>query len=199
MDPLISGMHIAILVTDGFEQAEFTEPKSTLEQEGAITKVISAQHGQVRGFHHDKEGDLFNVDMIFSEADPEDFDAVLLPGGEVNSGRIRHIEEAQRFVQGIEEKGKPVAVICHGAWLLVSAGLVEGRTMTSWPSLQDDIRNAGGNWVDQEVVVDGNWVSSRKPDDIPAFNGKMIEVIAARMQAGLRGTPDQHAVGIASS
>jgi protease I len=149
--------------------------------------------------NHKTAADQFNVDLIFNQADPQDFDAIVLPGGEVNSARIRNIPEAQSIVQEVQAEGKPIAVICHGAWLLVSAGLAVGRTLTSWPSLQDDIRNAGGNWVDREVVVDGNWVSSRKPDDLPAFNQKMIEVIAARMQANLRGKADENAVGIASS
>jgi protease I len=199
MDPALNGMHIAILVTDGFEQAEFTEPKEALEREGAITKVVSDKHGKVQGMNHKTAADQFNVDLIFNQADPQDFDAIVLPGGEVNSARIRNIPEAQSIVQEVQAEGKPIAVICHGAWLLVSAGLAAGRTLTSWPSLQDDIRNAGGNWVDREVVVDGNWVSSRKPDDLPAFNQKMIEVIAARMQANLRGKADENAVGIASS
>jgi protease I len=199
MDPLLSGVHIAILVTDGFEQVEFTDPKEALEGEGAITKVISEKHGTVQGISHDGEADQFAVDMTFGEADPEDFDGVLLPGGAINSDRIRDIEEAQKFVQGMEEKGKPIAAICLGAGLLVTAGAVVSRTLTSAPALQDDIRDAGGNWLDQEVVVDRNWISSRKPDDIPAFNQKMIQVFAVRMEANLRGKADGHAVGIASS
>lgn len=196
---VLNGVHIAILVTDGFEQIEFTEPKKALEREGAITKVISSRRGKVQGYHHDAKGDQFDVDLTFDDANPEDFDAVLLPGGVVNSSRIREIPEAQNFVQAADEQGKPIAVICHGAWLLVSAGLTDGKTLTSWPSLQDDIRNAGGNWIDEEVVVDGKWISSRKPDDIPAFNQKMIEVIAGRMQEHVRGTSDEQGVGSASS
>jgi protease I len=199
MDPALNGLHIAILVTDGFEQVELTQPKEALEGEGAITKIISERHGMVQGMNHDAAGDRFAVDLTFDEADPEDFDAVLLPGGEKNSARIRNIAAAQRMVQGISAEGKPIAVICHGAWLLVSAGLAQGRTLTSWPTLQEDIRNAGANWVDQEVVVDGNWVSSRKPDDIPAFNRQMIDVFGQRMRESVRGTPDEGAAGIASS
>lgn len=198
MDQTLSGMHIAILVTDGFEQAEFTEPKAALEQEGAITKVASEKLGQVQGFKHDTKADRFNVDLTFDNIDPEDFDAVLLPGGVMNADYIRLQPDAQRFVQGMQGQGKPIAVICHGAWLLVSSGLMTGRTLTSWPTLQDDIRNAGGKWVDQEVVTDKNWISSRKPDDIPAFNKKVIEQFAQYKKRSAKGTSDQDAVGLAS-
>jgi len=199
MDPVLNGMHVAIVVTDGFEQVELTEPKKALEQTGAITKIVSDKSDSVQGMHHDKNGDQFTVELTLQEADPKDFDAVLLPGGEVSAGRLRGIPEAQRFVQGMQEDGKPIAVICHGAWLLASAGLVQGRTLTSYPALEDELRKAGGNWVDQEAVTDGNLVSSRTPDDIPAFNTAMVESIASRMRERLRGTEDEHAVGIASS
>jgi len=199
MDLALNGMQIAILVTDGFEQAELTEPKAALEAEGATARIVSERRGEIRGFHHEREGDSFPVDLTFDEADAQDFDAFLIPGGHVNAGRIRHNADAQRIVQEADEQDKPIAVICHGPWLLVSAGLVNGRTLTSWPSLQDEIRAAGGNWVDSEVAVDGRWVSSRKPDDLPAFNQKMIEAIAWRMHENLRGKADDNAVGIASS
>lgn len=187
----IAGTNIAILVTDGFEQVELTGPREALENAGATTRIVSTGHGKVQGFNHDAKADQFNVDLSFDEAYAEDFDGVLLPGGALNSDRIRVIPEAQRIVQGMQEDGKPIAVICHGAWLLVSAGLVEGRTMTSWPTLQDDIRNAGGNWVDQEVVTDGNWISSRKPDDIPAFSKALVEYLTQRVAASVRGTRDE--------
>lgn len=199
MNPVLSGLHIAILVMDGFEQVEFTDPRTALEAEGATVRVISGKHGNVQGFHHDAKGDAFPVDLTFDEADPKDFDAAVLPGGVMNADQIRLIPQAQQFIRHIDEEGKPIAVICHGAWLLVSAGLVEGRTLTSWPTLQDDIRNAGANWVDQEVVRDGNWVSSRKPADIPAFNRETIALMQETLQAHLRGTADERAVGIASS
>lgn len=199
MDPTANGMNIAILVTDGFEQVELTEPKKALEAEGALTRIVSDKVDKVRGMHHDQPGDEFVVDLLLHEADAKAFDAILLPGGEANAAALRNMGEAQRFVQNFEEDNKPIAVICHGAWLLVSAGVVDGRTLTSHPHLQQDIRNAGGNWVDQEVVTDGNLVSSRYPQDIPAFNEKMIDAISGRMQANLRGTADEHAVGIASS
>lgn len=199
MDPALNGLHIAILVTDGFEQVELTQPKDALEGEGAITKVISDKRGMVQGMNHDKPADQFAVDLTFDEAYSQDFDAVLLPGGEVNSARIRDIEAAQKIVKGITAQGKPIAVICHGAWLLASAGLVQGKTMTSHKDLEQDLKKAGVNWVDQEVVVDGNWVSSRKPEDIPAFNARMVEVFGQRMRDSVAGTPDEGAVGIASS
>jgi protease I len=199
MDPLLNGMNVAILVTDGFEQVELTEPKKALEAAGALTRIVSDKFDKVQGMHHDQPGDEFTVDLLLREADAKAFDAVLLPGGKVNAAALRNMDEAQRFVQNIEEDHKPIAVICHGAWLLVSAGMVEGRTLTSFPALEQDIRSAGGNWVDQEVMVDSNLISSRTPEDIPAFNDKMVEVISDRMRAHLRGTPDEHAVGLASS
>lgn len=199
MDPQLNGLHVAILAADGFEQSELTEPREALEREGAMTVLISERRGDIYGFHHDKRGDAFSVDLSFDEAAPQDFDAVLLPGGHVNAGHLRKLRQAQEFVREIQNENKPIAVICHGSWLLISADLVAGRTLTSWPSLQDEIRKAGGNWVDNEAITDGNWVSSRKPEDIPAFNRAMIEAIAKHMRANLRGTSDEHAVGIASS
>jgi protease I len=199
MGPLLSGLHVAILVTDGFEQAELTEVKAALEQEGAITKIVSDKQDAVQGMHHDANGEQFDVDLTLAEADPADFDAVMLPGGPGSTDQLRGISKAQEFVQGLENEGKSIAAICHGAGLLISAGLVEGRALTSVPGLQEEIRAAGGNWIEQDVVVDGYWVTGRRPDDLPAFISKMIEVIAGRMQANLRGTADEHAVGIASS
>ncbi|OGB25138.1 MAG: protease [Burkholderiales bacterium RIFCSPLOWO2_02_FULL_57_36] len=190
-EQLIGGINVAILVTDGFEQVELTGPREALENAGAATRIVSSRHGKVQGFNHDVKADQFDVDLTFDEAASEEFDAVLLPGGALNSDRIRAIPEAQRIVQGMQEDGKPIAAICHGAWLLVSAGLVKDRTMTSWPTLQDDIRNAGGHWVDQQVVVDGNLISSRKPDDIPAFNQAVIDLLAQRVNASVHGTLDQ--------
>jgi len=169
---------VAILVTDNFEQVELTSPRQALERAGATVHIISAKPGQVRGMHHDEKADSFPVDATFEDADPTQYAGVVLPGGVFNSDAIRAEEGAQRFVQGIHEQGKPIAVICHGAWLLVSAGLVDGRQLTSYPTLQDDIRNAGGEWVDEEVVLDGNFISSRKPDDLPAFNAKLVEALS---------------------
>lgn len=195
----LHGMNVAILVTDGFEQIELTGPREALEDAGALTKIISARPGKVQGFNHDEKADQFDVGLTFNDAYPDDFDAVLLPGGALNADRIRIMPEAQHFVQGMQQDNKPIAAICHGGWLLVSAGMVNGRTMTSWPTLRDDIRNAGGNWIDQEVAVDGNWISSRKPADIPAFNQKMIEVFGERVRASLHGSRDAQAqTGVSS-
>jgi len=174
----LDGMRVAILVTDDFEQAELAEPKKALEQAGATTKIISPKPGQVQGMKHDVKADTFPVDMTLDEANPADFDAVLLPGGVVNADALRMQPRAQDFVRHMDSSGKPIAVICHGPWLLVSAGLVKGKTMTSYYTVQDDIRNAGGIWVDQELVRDGTWVSSRSPKDLPAFNQGMIELFS---------------------
>ncbi|MDX3907824.1 MAG: type 1 glutamine amidotransferase domain-containing protein [Pigmentiphaga sp.] len=174
----LKGLSVAILATDNFEQAELTSPKEALEQAGATVRILSARPGQIRGMKHDEKADSFPVDQSWNDAEPGDYAGVVIPGGVFNSDVIRMEEGARRFVQAIHDQGKPVAVICHGAWLLVSAGLVDGKQLTSWPSLQDDIRNAGGNWVDEEVVLDGNLITSRKPDDLPAFNEKLIAALA---------------------
>jgi protease I len=195
----LNGASVAILVTDGFEQVELTGPRDALEAAGAITKIISERHGKVQGFNHDTRADQFDVHLTFDEAYPQDFDAVLLPGGVMNGDTVRAIPEAQRFVAGMQQDGKPIAAICHGAWLLVSAELVRGRTLTSWPTLRDDIRNAGGIWVDQETVVDENLITSRKPSDIPAFNEKLKDALAHRIAASIHGTRDQQSqVGLSS-
>jgi protease I len=177
--PDLGGCKVAILLVDGFEQVEMTEPRKALQRAGAQTALVSTRHGQVQGFNHTDKADRFDVDLTFDEAQPQDFDAVLLPGGAVNADALRIVPQAQQFVQAMQQAGKPIAVICHGSWLLVSSGLVKGRTLTSWPTLQDDIRNAGGNWVDREVVRDANWVSSRKPQDLPAFNRELLGLFAS--------------------
>ena len=177
-DKQLDGLSVAILVSDLFEQVELTEPKRALEAAGARTVIISNKGPMIHGMHHDRRGDVFQVDVDLKRAQPDDYDALLLPGGTLNADALRMVEAAQRFAQAFQEASKPIGVICHGPWLLVSAGLVPGRVLTSWPSLQDDIRNAGGSWVDREVVVDTNWVSSRKPDDLPAFNRELIAALA---------------------
>ncbi len=166
---------VAILVTDGFEQVELTGPRDALKAAGITTRIVAPKAGQVQGFHHDTKGDALPVDLTLKDARPDDFDAVLLPGGVINSDALRTDADAQAFVQAIDRAGKPVAVICHGAWLLIDAGLVKGKTLTSWPSLATDLRNAGAEWVDQEVQVQGRWVSSRKPDDLPAFQKALLQ------------------------
>ena len=187
----LGGLNIAILVTDGFEQVELTDPLKALEESGVMIRMLSDKKGQVQGYHHDQRGDLFDVDMTFDKAKADEFDAVLLPGGAVNSNRIRNNADAQLIVRQMDKLGKPIAVICHGSWLLVSAGLVKGRKLTSWPSLKEDIESAGGHWVDADVVVDGNWVSSRKPDDIPAFVAAFKSVLGKRTRDSVKGTADE--------
>ena len=174
----LSGVRVAILVADDFEQVEMTEPRKALEQAGARTALVSPVRGQVQGMKHDVKADSFGVDVPIDQARPEDFDAVLLPGGALNADVLRMDERARDFVRSLDAAGKPIAAICHAPWLLVSAGLVKGRTLTSYYTLQDDIRNAGGSWVDQEVVRDRNWVTSRGPRDIPAFSQAMIQLFS---------------------
>lgn len=180
----IKGMHVAILAADGFEQAELTEPKKALDQAGAITTIVAPHEGDIQGMHHDDKGDKISVDQTLDHAEARQFDAVVLPGGALNADALRVLKKAQEFIRGMDQEHKPVAVICHGPWLLVSSGLVQGRNLTSYHTIQDDIRNAGGVWEDREVVRDRNWVSSRKPQDIPAFNRAMIDLFAEYRQKG---------------
>jgi protease I len=166
---------VAIVVANGFEQVEMTDPKKALEEAGAQTDIFSPEKGTVRGWQHTEWGDEFDVDVPLEEADPASYDALLLRGGVMNPDKLRMNETAVRFVKSFFDSGKPVAAICHGPWTLIEAGAVKGRRVTSWPSIRTDLKNAGANWVDREVVVDNGLVTSRKPDDIPAFNRKMIE------------------------
>ncbi len=182
----LDGKKVAILVADGFEQVELTGPREALDAAGAKTQVVSPVQGQVQGFHHDKPGDKVAVDVALDSADPDDYDALLLPGGVANPDNLRTIPQAVEFVKSFFEAGKPVAAICHGPWTLIEAGVVKGVTLTSWPSLQTDLRNAGATWVDEEVVTDRGLVTSRKPDDIPAFSKKIIEEIAEGRHADQR-------------
>lgn len=180
----LQGKRVAILATDGFEQVELLEPKKAIEQAGARTEVISPKEGKIRGWNMKEWGQEVTVDVALKTADASRYDALLLPGGVMNPDRLRIHPEAVEFVKRFFEEGKPVAAICHGPWMLVEAGVVKGRTITSWPSLKTDIRNAGGQWVDREVVVDGNLVTSRKPDDIPAFNQRAIELFRTERSGG---------------
>src|SRR5579875_3989882 len=172
----LGGMRVAILVDTNFEQVEMTEPRKALEQAGAKTVLISPQSGEVQGMNHDQMGQKFKVDMQLDQANPDDFDAVVVPGGALNADKLRMVEKARDFVIKMDEKNKPMAVICHGPWLLVSSNLVNGRTLTSYYTLQDDIRNAGGHWLNESAVRDRNLVTSRFPQDIPNFNKAMIEL-----------------------
>ena len=174
----LQGMRVAILVTDDFEQSELIEPKQALEEAGAEALIISPKSGEIQGMKHDEKADWFPVDQSLAEFDPEEFDAALLPGGALNADALRVVPEAQAFITAIDQAGKPIAVICHGPWLLVSAGLVRGRKMTSYHTIQDDLRNAGAHWQDVEVLRDRNWVSSRRPRDLPAFNREMLALFA---------------------
>ncbi len=182
----LQGKTIAILATDGFEQSELLKPKQALERAGAKTRVVSPKGGKIKGWNMKEWGKEVPVDVDLKFAKPEQFDALLLPGGVMNPDKLRMEPEAVHFVKQFFEHNKPVAAICHGPWMLVETDEVRGRTITSWPSLKTDIRNAGGTWVDKEVVVSNNIVTSRKPDDIPAFNREMIELFSKGMGAGER-------------
>lgn len=177
-DKTLAGKKVAILATDGFEQSELMEPKKALEQAGAETQIVSLKSGTIMGWVHDKWGKEIKVDKTVANANADEFDALLLPGGVMNPDHLRMDEKAVQFVRDIAEAGKPIAAICHGPWTLIEAGAVKGRQMTSWPSLKTDLKNAGADWVDQEVVTDNGLVTSRKPADIPAFVNKMIEEFA---------------------
>lgn len=183
----LSGLTVAILVADGFEQVEMTEPRKALRDAGADARIVSPAKDEVQGWNHFDKADKFKVDVALDSADAKDFDALLLPGGVANPDQLRVLPRAVEFVREFFESDKPVAVICHGPWTLVEAGVVKGRNITSWPSLRTDLINAGAKWTDKEVVVDQGLVSSRKPDDIPAFNRKMIEEFAEGA-AARRGT-----------
>ena len=182
----LEGVRVAVLATDMLEQVELTEPWKALEQEGAKLELVSLEEGEIQGFNHYDKADTFKVDRTVEEARADDYDALVIPGGVGNPDTMRMDENAVQLVREFFEQGKPVGVICHGPWMLVEAGVVRGRKVTSWPSLQTDIRNAGGNWVDEEVVVDQGLVTSRKPDDLPAFCKKMIEEFAEGIHAGQR-------------
>jgi protease I len=174
----LNGKKIAILAADGVEQVELTEPRKALEQAGAQTELISLQEGAILGFNHLDHGDRFGVDRVVADASADDYDGVLVPGGVANGDFLRADADAVRFVADFARAHKPIASICHGPWVLVESGIVKGRTITSWPSLKTDVENAGGTWVDEEVHVDQGLVTSRKPDDIPAFSAKAIEEFA---------------------
>ena len=182
-DADLNGVRVAILVTDGFEQVEMTDPRRALDQAGAQTRLVSPKDGRVKAWKFTDWGDEFPVDVPLAKAHAEHFDAILLPGGVINPDKLRMDENAVLFAKAFLDAGKPVASICHGPWTLIETGKMRGRRLASWPSLQTDIENAGAQWVDQETVVDGNLVTSRKPDDIPAFNREMIALLG-RIRGG---------------
>ncbi len=175
----LQGKRVAAIVANGFEESELLEPKKALEEAGATVDVISPESGKVKAWRHGAWGVEMKIDRPLAEARCSDYDAVLLPGGVMNPDKLRTIPEAVRFVRDAFDAGKPIAAICHGPWTLIDAGVVEGVQITSWPSLKSDLMNAGAHWVDNKVIVDQGIVSSRKPDDIPAFNEQMIALIAA--------------------
>jgi protease I len=174
----LDGVRVAILATDGFEQAELEEPKKALDKAGAETRVVSPSGKAIKGWDMTDWGHKVDSDLALKDARPDDFDALVLPGGVINPDKLRMMPEAVAFVKAFFDAGKPVAAICHGPWTVLESGCARGRRMTSWPSLKTDLRNAGANWVDEEVVVDGNLVTSRKPDDLPAFNREAIKLFA---------------------
>jgi len=183
----LDGKKVAILVADGFEQVEMTKPRQALDAAGAETKIVSLKSGQIQGMNHMEKGDKFDVDLTLDDARPEEFDALMIPGGLYNPDALRLNEDALDFARQFFQAGKPVAAICHGPQVLISADLVRGRKMTSWPAIKVDMRNAGARWVDEEVVVDNGLVSSRKPDDIPAFNNKMLEEFSEGRHEAMAG------------
>jgi protease I len=178
MSQELEGKKIAILVADGFEQVELTKPREALIDAGAYTEIVSPASGKVKGWDTTEWGKEFTVDVSLAKAVPSDYDALLLPGGVMNPDKLRINPDAVSFVKAFVDDAKPIAAICHGPWTLIEAGAVSGRKVTSWPSLQTDLENAGANWVDEEVVVSDGLITSRKPDDIPAFNARMIEEFA---------------------
>lgn len=184
----LSGRKVAILAADGFEEVELTKPRAALREAGATTIVVSLKSGKIQGMNHADKGDTVPVDLTLNDAKPEEFDALMIPGGLMNPDSLRSSEEALEFVRHFFRESKPVAAICHAPWVLIDAGVIRGRTVTSWPAIKTDVRNAGANWVDHEVVVDNGLVTSRKPDDIPAFNKKMVEEFCEGRHAPTSGT-----------
>ena len=178
----LKGKKIAILATDGFEQAELTEPRKALDEAGAQTVVIAPKEGEIKGWNSKDWGDTVKVDKTLENANPNEYDALVLPGGVMNPDRLRMDPAAVNFVKKFVETGRTTAAICHGPWTLLEAGVLRGKTVTSWPSLKTDLKNAGANWVDQEVVTDGQFIFSRKPDDIPAFSRAIIESVSRGAQ-----------------
>jgi len=178
MAEVLKGKKVAILAADMFERVELEEPRKALEDAGADVEVVSIHDGEIKGFDHFDPANTVKVDRTVEEVTPDDYDALLVPGGVGNPDQLRGDQNAVAFVRGFHDAGKPMAVICHGPWVLVESGVVRGKRVTSWPTLETDIRNAGGDWVDEEVVVDGNVVTSRKPDDIPAFNREMLRIFS---------------------
>ena len=186
MTSTLQGKKIAILATDGFEQSELLQPRRTLNEAGAHIEVIAPKSGEIKGWNHTGWGESVKVDKTLEQANPDDYDALVLPGGVMNPDHLRMDPKAVEFVRHFVSAGKTIAAICHGSWTLLETGALKGKTVTSWPSLKTDLKNAGAHWVDKEVVTDGQFITSRKPDDLPAFNGAVIEAVQhARQPVGV--------------
>jgi protease I len=198
MSKPLQGKRIAIVATDGFEQVELTEPKKALEAAGATVDVISPRPGQIKGWKVTDWGEATKVDKTLDEANVADYDGLVLPGGQINPDKLRIEPKAVAFVRDFFYTGKPIGAICHGPWLLVEADVLKKRTLTSWPSVRTDIRNAGGHWVDEEVVTDQNLTTSRKPDDLPAFHDRLIREISQQKAISPKFTTDKQRVKVAS-
>jgi protease I len=179
----LTGFRVAVLATDGFEETELTEPVKALKQAGAHITIVAPKAGKIQGFKHDIRGKKVTVDKTIAEVSADDFDGVHLPGGTMNADTMRIIPEVQAFLKAMQEDGKPIGAICHAPWELISAGLVSGRRLTGYKTIEDDVKNAGGDWVDQAVAQDNNWVTSRQPDDLPAFNKSLVELFAQSAMA----------------
>jgi protease I len=180
----LSGLRVVVLATDGFEEVELTEPVKALKKAGAEVTIVSLEPGTIQGYRQDiNKGKTVKADRAVKDISADEFDGAVLPGGTVNADSMRMVPEVQAFLREMQGAGKPLAAICHAPWELVSAGLVRGRTLTSYHTLQDDVRNAGGHWVDREVVEDGNWVTSRQPGDLPAFNEAMLRLFSRGLAA----------------
>jgi protease I len=198
MNTKLQGKKIAIVATDGFEQVELTEPKKALETAGATVHVISPKPGQIKGWNHTDWGEKIKVDKTLDDAKPTDYDGLVLPGGQINPDKLRIEPKAVAFVTEFFNSGKPIGAICHAPWLLVEADVLKHRTLTSWPSVRTDIRNAGGHWVDEEVVTDQNLTTSRKPDDLPAFNERLIREISQAKPVQSKRDAEKHTARVAS-
>jgi protease I len=179
----LTSFRVAVIATDGFEESELTEPVKALRDAGAAVMIVAPRRGEIQGFKHDTKSNAIEVDVRLQDIHADEFDGVVLPGGALNADALRMVPEMQTFLQEMHSAGKPIAAICHAPWELISAGLVKDRTLTSYRTIQDDIRNAGGEWVDQETVVDDNWITSRQPADLPAFNRGIVKLFARSLIA----------------
>ncbi len=191
-DKKMSEKSVAILATDGFEQSELFEPLKAMKDAGVQVKIVSLKTGKIKGWNEKDWGKEIDVDMVVDDADVEKFDALVLPGGVINPDQLRINKQAMRFVQEFDEAGKPIAAICHGPWSLIEAGIVKGKTVTSWPSLKTDLKNAGAEWIDTKCSVDGNLITSRNPGDLPAFNQAILDALSKEMVSQSKATESRN-------